>query len=299
VQQFFIAGGLSPTNVRLVEALRNLDTDVALRPVRHVLRQARPGDVVLARLDVRPALDGIEPGIDELEQLEQLGVRVLNRPPALFSAHDKLATAIRLGRALLPHPTTALVSGSPPRWPQTPAVVKPRFGRSGRDVFLCPDADALRRILNHVRNRSWFRRQGALVQSLVPPVGEALRVLIAGRTVVATIRRLAAPGEWRTNVALGARWTPVTPPPEARRLALAASDAIGADFVGVDLLPSDESHTIIAINGCVDLTDEYSLNGTNVFDAIAERLLATADTPRTSGGRGSARPWATRPLRTH
>jgi RimK family alpha-L-glutamate ligase len=278
MQRFFIAGTLSPTNIRLLDALGDLDVEATLLPVTDVLRRARPGDVVLGRLDVRPTLDGIDEGMRELEQLEQCGVRVLNRPAALFPAHDKLATAIRLREVFLPHPRTSLVDERPPHGLKTPVVVKPRFGSWGRDVFLCPNDQSLRRTLRQLRNRRWFRSQGALVQALVPPQGEDLRVVVAAGTVVGAIKRVAPPGEWRTNIAAGARRVRIEPPPEACTLALDAAAAIGADFAGVDLLPSDDGFVIIELNGCVDLTDEYSLDGADVFDEIAERLMAIADT---------------------
>ena len=276
MQPFFIAGNLSPTNIRLLEALRHQDLEAALLPVDDVLRRARPGDVVLGRLDVRSTLDGID-GSGQLEQLEQVGVHVLNRSATLFAAHDKLTTAIRLAEAALPHPRTSLVGERPPQTHERAVVVKPRFGSWGRDVVLCRDDRELRRALRRLRKRSWFRQQGALVQQLVPPTGEDLRVVIAGGRVVGAIRRVAPPGEWRTNVSLGARRVRVTPPREACALALAAAAAIGADFVGVDLLPADGGWVIIELNGCVDLTDAYSLDGANVFDEIARELVAAAD----------------------
>jgi len=277
MKRFFIAGSLSPTNVRLREALRDYDLEVALLPVEGVARRAQPGDVVLARLDVRPTLDGIADGLGQLDQLERSGVRVLNRPATLFATHDKLTTAIRLHEALLPHPATSLVADDPRHHVEAPVVVKPRFGSWGRDVYRCRDQRALRRTLRRLRNRPWFRQQGALVQALVPPRGEDLRVIVAAGRVVGAIKRVAAPGEWRTNVALGARRVPVEPPLGACALALAAADAVGADFVGVDLLPSSEGYVILELNGCVDVTDAYSLDDTSVFDAIASRLIAAAD----------------------
>lgn len=278
MQRFFVAGTLSPTNVRLLSALGDLDIEAALLPVADVLRRARPGDLVLARLDVRPTLDGIDGCLGDLERLEQCGVHVLNRPAALFSAHDKLVTAIRLGEVFLPHPKTLLVDERAPRGLETPVVVKPRFGSWGRDVLLCRNERALRRTLRQLRDRTWFRCHGALVQALVPPQGEDLRVVVAGGSVVGAIKRVAPPGEWRTNVALGARRVRTVPPPEACALALAAAAVIGTDLVGVDLLPSDDGYVILELNGCVDLTSDYSLDGGDVFDEIAARLVATADT---------------------
>jgi RimK family alpha-L-glutamate ligase len=280
MQRFFIVGGLSPTNVNLLEAVRDLDVDAALLPVEDVLDRATPGDIALARLDVLPTLDGVDPGLDLLVQLEDNGVHVLNRPAALAAAHDKLITAIRLREANLPHPRTSLVDEHPsPRLP-LPAVIKPRFGSWGRDVFLCRDARALRGTLRRLRRRPWFLRQGALVQELVPPRGEDLRVIVAGGCAVGAVKRVAAPGEWRTNVALGARRVRTALPPEARALAVAAADALGGDLVGVDLLPTDGGYAIIEVNGCVELTPDYSLGATDVFEEIAVGLVASSDVAR-------------------
>jgi RimK family alpha-L-glutamate ligase len=277
VQRFFVAGGLSPTNVSLLAAVRDLDVDAVLLPVEDVHRRAGPGDVALARLDVLPTLDGVDDGLHRLGQLEHRGVHVLNPPAALLAAHDKLTTATRLRQADLPHPRTALVSGDVPPGVAPPAVVKPRFGSWGRDVFRCDDDGTLRDTLRRLRSRPWFVRRGALVQELVPPRGEDLRVIVAGGEVVGAVRRVAAAGEWRTNVALGARRVPAVPSAEARRLALAAAGAVGGDLVGIDLLPVDHGYVIIEVNGCVDLTEDYSFGPESVFDEIARRLVAAAD----------------------
>ncbi len=112
------------------------------------------------------------------------------------------------------------------------------------------------------------------MQELVPPCGYDLRVVVAGGEVVGSVRRLAAPGEWRTNVALGGRRLPASVPAPARGLALAAAAALGADLVGVDLLPlQNGGWTVLELNGAADFTVEYSLPGRDVFDETARLLV--------------------------
>ena len=267
-----------------IVAHHRTSTNVALTVARPGLRILEPataartlgeGDVAIGRLDVSEGLDGIETGLWELARLEGAGVRVLNRPRTLVAAHDKLATSRALGDAGVPHPRTAHVTSPSDNIPfEPPVVVKPRFGSWGQDVVLCHDAAALRRHLAAMAERPWFASHGALVQELVPPRGHDVRVIVAGSSVVGAIRRVAPPGEWRTNVALGAVREPVDPSSEACELAIRAAAAVEGDLVGVDLLPGRESElVVIEINGAVEFNAAYSLHGADVFGRTLEAVL--------------------------
>ena len=88
------------------------------------------------------------------------------------------------------------------------------------------------------------------------------------------MRRVAAPGEWRTNVALGAVRESVDPTADACELAIRATHAIEADLVGVDLLPTPNGgHVVVELNGAVEFTEQYSLLGANVFERALAALL--------------------------
>jgi RimK family alpha-L-glutamate ligase len=267
-----------------IVAHHRTSTNLALTLARPGLRILAPasaaralgeGDVAIGRLDVSEGLDGIETGLWELARLEGAGVRVLNRPRALVAAHDKLATSRALADAGVPHPRTAHVTSPSDNIPfEPPVVVKPRFGSWGQDVVLCHDAAALRRHLAAMAERHWFASHGALVQELVPPRGHDIRVIVAGSSVVGAIRRVAPPGEWRTNVALGAVREPVEPSSEACELAIRAAAAVEGDLVGVDLLPSrDGEFVVIEINGAVEFNAAYSLHGADVFCRTLEAVL--------------------------
>jgi RimK family alpha-L-glutamate ligase len=237
-----------------------------LIPPRRALLELGPGDVALNRLDVSEGLDGVEEGIWSVTQLEAQHVRVLNRPPALLSCHDKLLTARLFGTAGVAHPRTRrLESAQSAKGLCYPVVAKPRFGSWGRDVELCSDPEALARYVSLMQTRSWWRI-GGIVQELARPLGIDLRVIVAGGQVVGAASRTAAPGEWRTNVAVGGSVSSAVPPPDACDIALAATGALGIDFAGVDLLPVEDGWLVLEVNGAVDVRPAYSL-GTDVYSA--------------------------------
>ena len=270
------------TNVDLVAAWRELGIEAELIAPREARRRLRAGDVALARLDVLPTLDGVEPGLLELLLLERGGeIRIWNGTAALLGAHDKLLTARLLAESGVPHPRTLHVRrGAEIPSVEPPLAVKPRFGSWGRDVFRCESRADLERVLDAVRERPWFHRHGALVQELVAPQGHDLRLLVAGGRVVGAVQRVAAPGEWRTNVSLGGSLRPAFPQPEVCELGVAAALAIGADFVGVDLLPlPGGGYTVLELNGAVEFDGRYSLPGGDVYTEVAA-AVGVAAVPR-------------------
>jgi RimK family alpha-L-glutamate ligase len=270
-----VAHRVTPTNTRL---------GTVLSPAQALARLS-PGDVALGRLDVLASLDGVEPGLWALERLSATGVTVLNGRQTLIAAHDKLTTAHALFAAGVPHPRTMHVA---PWLPlpelEPPLVFKPRFGSWGQDVIRCDDEASIQRTLAYLETRPWYDATGALAQKLVAPRGFDLRVVVAGGKVVGAVKRVAAAGEWRTNVALGARREPVQPPPEACAIAIAAAAAIDGALVGIDLLPADVgTWVVLEVNGAVDFTSAYSLDD-DVFTAAAAALLVPRAEPSALAG---------------
>lgn len=260
----------------LAAALRGLGVAACLLSPAEAVVALGPGDVAIARLDVLPTLDGIEPGLELLPGLGRRGVRVLNPAPALVAAHDKLATESALAAAGIPRPGTWHVRPSETARLRPPLVLKPRFGSWGRDVFRCRDEDELAACIDEVAGRGWFRRTGAVGQELLPASTSDLRVIVAGGVAVGAAERVAAPGEWRTNISLGGSLRAARPPAEALELAVRAAAAIGADLVGVDLLPLETGFAVVELNGAVEFDHRYSLGG-GVYEAVVEALGLESD----------------------
>jgi RimK family alpha-L-glutamate ligase len=275
-----IIGSQQQTNVDLVFAWRARGLPAALVSPGEARVLLGPGDTALARLDVLPTLDGIEDGIEYLDDVEWHGARLLNGQRALVQAHDKLRTAACLVTARLPHPKTVhLPRVDAPLGLGPPLVVKPRFGSWGEDVFRCESDGELDAVLDEIRERRWFRRHGALLQELVPSSGRDIRLLVAGGRIVGGVQRVAPPGEWTTNVSRGAARIPVSPSLEMCRLAIAAAASIGADFVGVDLLPVDSGYVVIELNGSVEFDRRYDLDGNDVYGELASALALPQASP--------------------
>jgi RimK family alpha-L-glutamate ligase len=263
-----------PSNLPLVRAWRRLGIASALLGPADAHRHLQAGDVALLRLDVRATIDGVEPGLLDVAGLARRGVCVLNRPEALVAAHDKWQTARRLQHAGFPHPATSHVASVDElRAFEPPYVLKPRFGSWGKDVRLCSSAADVDHTATLLHDRAWFKRHGVLVQELITPVGQDLRLIVAANRVVGAEERHAAPGEWRTNEALGGRVVHPPPPARACSLAVQAAGTIEVDLAGVDLLPTPNGdYVVLEINGAVDFDIADSLAGRDIYRDAASAL---------------------------
>jgi RimK family alpha-L-glutamate ligase len=268
-----LLGSPTRTNMQLALAWRQLGVDARVLWPGEAIEILGPGDVAVTRLDIRPTLDGIEPGMEIVEALEARGVRLVNHARAILACHDKLVTAELLRDAGLPHPWTLHIEPGKklPAIP-VPCVLKPRFGSWGQDVLLARTIEDVVRLVRLISDRPWWKRHGALVQEFVPDVRRDVRVVIAGDQVVAGGQRSAGPGEWRTNVTLGGQVVEAELPPGAAELAIETAHAIGIDFAGVDLLPRNDGWSVLEVNAAVDFDTRYALPGIDPYAAILAGL---------------------------
>lgn len=140
-----------------------------------------------------------------LERAEADGCLVVNRPEALRRVSEKLYTAwfahlcppslvSRDGRRLLDFATA-----------QGSAVVKPLGEMGGRSVFKLDPADPNARVI--LETATWNGNRFALVQRYLPEIshGDKRILVINGEPMPHCLARLAAPGEFRANLAAGGR----------------------------------------------------------------------------------------------
>ncbi|MCB9764352.1 MAG: RimK family alpha-L-glutamate ligase [Alphaproteobacteria bacterium] len=178
--------------------------------------------------------------------LEAAGVVVVNPTEALACGRDKGATLQKVAAAGLPVPWSALAHPLAPPPVTLPVVVKEVVGAGGTGVFLCRTAAELERTLARLAQRPG---ESVLFQAFVTcePVFD-LKVCVVDGQVVGGIRRVARSGEWRANMAAGAKAEVWDVDPDSARLAVAACRAVGLDIGGVDLLLGPEGLLFNEVN---------------------------------------------------
>jgi len=242
-------------------------------------------DAVVARIIPSGSLEQTIYRVDALHWIERRGVPVLNPARAIERSVDKFYTTALLQEAGLPTPETVVCESAADAMSAVLAmgdvVIKPIFGSMGHGIVRVNDPDVAFRAVRALEQlRTVF-----YVQRAVDHGGKDVRVFVVGGRVVGAIERQAPEGHWRTNVSLGGAARPLDLPLAWERLALDAAAAIGADYAGVDLLPSrDGAIFVLEVNGIPGWRGLKQATGIDVaasiVDHLAERVRARAASDR-------------------
>ena len=232
-------------------------------------------DAVLARIIPNGSLEQIIYRMDALHWIEKRGVPVMNSPRAIERSVDKFYTTALLQEAGLPTPETVVCESTADAMAAVRAmgdvIVKPIFGSMGHGMVRVSDPDVAFRVVRALEQlRAVF-----YVQRAVDHGGRDVRVFVVGGRVLGAIERRAPDGEWRTNVSRGGSARPFDLPAAWEQLALRAAAAVGADYAGVDLLPSrDGTVFVLEVNGIPGWQGLQQATGLDVAGAIVEHLVS-------------------------
>jgi len=182
------------------------------------------------------------------ELYEQLGGLVINSPASLSLAESKPQTTYCLQKAGLPVPRTFTTQDRDNARMSVrefhSAVAKPLYGSHGIGVEKLDGADG------EETASDLMNTYGALcIQEYVPNTGRDIRAFVVGDEVTAAMYRIAREGEWKTNVFQGSRCEPCELSTEMRELCVRASNIIGLDYTGVDIMEGPDGPVILELNG--------------------------------------------------
>jgi ribosomal protein S6--L-glutamate ligase len=178
----------------------------------------------------------------------RLGTPVIGGDNGRWLGDDQIRTLDALQEAAIPTPQWRAVHSAAEAEVYAavvgyPIVVKHPATMGGGGVRLAQDEGDLLSLLLEVGVGP-----AVLQQFVVESRGQDIRVLVVGRRVVGSIRRVARAGEFRANLGLGGSAVPhVTSTAEAD-LAIAAAEAVGLDVAGIDMLQTMNGPLVVEVN---------------------------------------------------
>lgn len=210
-------------------------------------------------------------GAAVISQFQLMGVVTPTSPQALQLARDKLRSLQVLSGKGLPIPKTVMVGRyenlhqAAVRVGGFPVVVKLLEGTHGEGVELARNFWDLQRTMN-----SYFRfHSRVILQEYIPEArGADTRVILVDGKIVASMRRQAKPGEFRSNLHRGATAIKIDLTKEEKDLVRKVVEALEIEVAGVDLLPSKKGPLIMEVNASPGLEGIENTTGVDVAGTI-------------------------------
>jgi ribosomal protein S6--L-glutamate ligase len=150
-----------------------------------------------------------------------------------------------------------------------PLVVKLVEGTQGIGVILCETRKAAEAVIEAFRGL----KANILVQEFIKEAGGAdIRCFVVDGRVVASMKRQAPEGEFRSNIHRGATAEKVKLTPEERSTAVRSAKAMGLNVAGVDILRSNHGPVVMEVNSSPGLEGIEKATGIDVAGKIIEFL---------------------------
>jgi len=214
-------------------------------------------------------------GLAVVRQFEMLGVYCLNESQAIARSRDKLRCLQLLSRHDIGLPPTVYtrqadhVPASIERVEGPPVVVKLLEGTQGIGVILAESQIAASSVVEAFHGLE----QNILIQKFIKEAkGADIRALVVGKRVVASMKRKAVSGEFRSNLHRGGTAKKFRLPVEFRRTALLATRVLGLKVAGVDLIESAEGPLVMEVNSSPGLEGIQKTTGIDVAEAIIDHI---------------------------
>jgi len=189
-------------------------------------------------------------------------------------SRDKWASFQIMAKAGVPLPKTTLVSQYYAEdflrdFGQGPVIIKLLEGTHGTGVILCESYKNALATLETLRStRSRFLLQEYIEESK----GADLRVIVVGGSIVASMRRQAKEGDFRSNLHRGGSSEAIKLSEAEKNAALRAAKSLNLGVCGVDILQSKRGPLVLEVNSTPGLEGVENTTGIDVSKHIIEYL---------------------------
>ncbi len=237
-----------------------------------------PGELPLADRVVLQRCVSYFRNVHSTAALEAGGHRVVNSFECAWVCGNKLFGTLAFVKHRVPTPSTALALAEASALETVdqmgyPAVLKPVVGSWGRLSALLKDKDAAKAVIEDREHMFPLYQVYYLQEFVERPQRDIRSFVIDGRTVAA-IYRYSGPSEWRTNTARGGRAEKCRITPELDELSVKAAEAVGGEFVGVDLMESKHGLLVHEVNNTTEFKNTVPATGVDIPGMVIDYLIS-------------------------
>lgn len=272
------------SNKRILEAGRERGHDMRFINIQHCYMNisADEPEIHYRGGEVLPDFDAVIPrirpavtfyGCAVLRQFEISDSFCLNGAVGIRRSRDKLHSLQMLSQKGIPMPITSFAH-SPMETHElikmvggAPLVVKLLSGTQGVGVVLADTDNAAESLINAFKSV----KADILVQEFVREAeGRDIRCFVVDDKVVASMQRLAPPGDFRANIHRGGSATEIKITAEERKIAIQAAKIMGLKVAGVDIIRSASGPKVLEINSSPGLEGIESTTGLDIAGKMIE-----------------------------
>ena len=271
------AGNNLGHNVRVVDYMRCYMNIASRKPTIYYGGESLGKvDAVIPRIGASNTFYGTA----VVKQFEMMNSYCVNTSDAIANSRDKLRSLQILGEAGINMPITGFVShtkdieGVIESVGSTPLIMKLLQGTQGQGIVLAETRKAAESVM------SAFRQLDAdiIVQEFIKEsAGQDIRAFVVGDKVVASMKRIAPEGEFRSNVHRGGTMERIQLTEEEEVLAVNASRILGLSIAGVDLMRSNRGPLILEVNSSPGLQGIEACSRIGVAEKIITFIQNKSD----------------------
>ena len=221
-------------------------------------------------------------GTAVVRQFEQLDVYTPSSANGISNSRDKLRALQILSRHDIGLPHTAFVRRKEDVLPAiervggAPVIIKLLEGTQGVGVILADSEKVAEAIIETLQSA----RQNVLIQKFVgESAGTDIRAFVVGDRVVASMRRTAQGGDFRSNVHRGGLAEAVELDPAYRETAIRSAQIMGLKIAGVDMLEGKDGPQVMEVNSSPGLEGIETSTKLDIAGAIVDFLESQMSFP--------------------
>jgi ribosomal protein S6--L-glutamate ligase len=218
-----------------------------------------------------------------VRQFETMGIYTLNNALSISRSRDKLRSLQTLAKKGINMPISGFARSNADTQDLidmvggAPLIIKLLSGTQGHGVVIAETNKAAESVINAFN----CVNADILVQEFIRESGGSdIRCFVIGDKVVASMKREAKEGEFRSNIHRGGIAGPVKITPKERAMAVKSCKILGLNVAGVDIIRSNRGSMVLEVNSSPGLEGIERVTGKDIASEIIKFIEKNAPTKK-------------------